>query len=310
MKTNLRGSTAFFNAPGEQGGAAAAAPPAAAAPATPAAAPGAPPQSQPLAVPGAAAPPAAGEPSAQPAAADYWPEGLDQKYKGADAKTTLDNLAKDLKGYRDRDATRGVPEKPEGYTNFEALKDFKIDEAQKPFFDALKTDPIFKGALEVMHKHGMGQLAVAETYQAFLKTAADAGMLEKPLDIAAELKALVPEVARSLSEPEQQAAVQKRIGENYSFLDLAVQNMGMPKEVRDHMEYALGDSAKGHAAFEWMRQRIQAGGAQPPGAIGGASGGVTRESLRAEMAALDRNAPDYAAKSAALDEKYKAFIGN
>lgn len=306
MRTNFnRGAFPLFNQPGEGGAAAPAVPagnPAAAAPAPPA---------TPAAAGAAAVPPADGSVHIPPAAAaDYWPEGLDQKYKGADGKSTLDNLAKDLKGYRERDASRNVPEKPEGYTNFEALKDFKMDPAHAPHFAALKSDPVFKGALDVMHKHGMGQLAVAETYQALLNASAQAGMLEPALDIKQELAALVPDAAKSLAEPEQKIAVQKRINENYDFLDLAVKNRGLPEAVAKHMELALGDSAKGHQALEWVRAQLNAGG-QGPGAHGQPGGGVaTRESLRAEMAALNKNAPDYSAKSRALDDKYKALIGN
>jgi hypothetical protein len=304
MRTNLNsGSTPLYNQPGEGGAAASSAPaaPAAAAPA---------PSATPAAAGAAAVPPAAGVVAPPAAAVDYWPEGLDPKYKGTDGKTTLDNLAKDLKGYRDRDATRGVPEKPEGYTNFETLKDFKMEPAHAPHFAALKSDPVFKGALDVMHKHGMGQLAVAETYQALLNASAQAGMLEPALDIKQELAALVPEAAKNLSEPEQKVAVQKRLNENYDFLDLAVKNRGLDPNVAKHLELALGDSSKGHQALEWMRNQLNAAGTQP-GAHGGPSGGVdTRESLKAEMAALNRNASDYAAKSAALDERYKRVVGN
>jgi hypothetical protein len=304
MKTNLNsGSQPLYNQPGEGG---AAAPSAPAAPAAAASAPSA----TPAAAGAAAVPPAAGVVTPPAAAVDYWPEGLDPKYKGTDGKTTLDNLAKDLKGYRDRDATRGVPEKPEGYTNFEALKDFKMDPAHAPHFAALKSDPVFKGALDVMHKHGMGQLAVAETYQAFLNAAGQSGMLEPPLDIALERVAMVPDAAKNLSQPEQDAAVQKRLNDNFAFLDLAVQNRGLDAGVAKHMEFALGDSAKGQQAMEWMRAQMNAAG-QQPGAHGQPGGGAdTRESLRAEQATLKPSDPDYAKKSAALDEKYKALIGN
>ena len=266
----------------------------------------------------AAPPPAATAPAAStvPAAVaptynPYWPDGLDPAFKGADEKTTMDNIAKSMKGYRDRDAKAGrPPETPEGYLDFSKVPDFKIDDAQKPYFDNLANDPAFKTMAAAAHKHGMSQAGLLETYQAGLNAMAEAGLLEPIIDPAVEKAALVPEAARGLPEADQKLAVEKRISENFAFLDLMAQNKGLPKEASDYAQMMLGDSAKGHAFIEWAASLVNGGGGGQPGNIGQPGGGVTRESVRAEMAALQANPndPDYGAKSRALDEKYKRLF--
>ena len=308
----LRGVSALFNAPGEGGGgvpAASAAPPA---PAQPAAGVPASPSGDP-----AAAPPApGGDASLQPGqaasspTADYWPEGLDPSLKGTDAKATLDNLAKTVKGFRDAQAAKGVPDAPEGYTDFSSnhMQGFKIDPALQPHFDTLKTDPVFADMAKVAHAHGLGQKAFAEIYQTGLMAMGKAGMLEPALDAAAEKAALVPDTAKHLPQPEQDAAVQKRLNDNYAFLDNAVQNLGMPKDVAQYLELQLGDAAKGHQAIEWLRDRLTAGSGAQPGAVGLPGAGDTRDSIRAEQARVDAmplGSKERQTAEAALDDRRK-----
>lgn len=263
----------------------------------------------------------AGDPAtagSQPAASDYWPEGLDKGLKGADSKATLDGLAKalgerdtQLKGYRDRDAARSVPEKPEGYADFSKLGDaFKIADANKPFFDNLAKDPTFAAMAASAHKHGLGQVALADIYQTGLDAMRNSGLLEVPIDVAAERLALLPEAARSLPEAEQGKEIDKRMNANYDFLALAQANLGLPKEVADYAELMLGDSAKGHQFIEWARSKLQAGG-QGPGAHGQGAAGDTRESLRADLAKLEGGprGPNYAAEHAALMKRYETLLG-
>lgn len=269
------------------------------------------------AAPAAAAAAASASPDAA-AAAPYWPEGLDASFKGADEKTTLDNFAKtfgeqsaQLKGYRDRDAKNVVPKTVEEYTNFDAVKDFKIDDANKPHFENLKTDPAFKAIALEAHKNGIGQAAMMGMYQAGLNAMQEAGLLTPPLDVNAERVALLPEAAKGLPKDQQDAAIQKRLNENYGFLDLMQETRGLPKDVAQHLEISLGDTALGHQGLEWIRGQLQGAGASGPGAHGGPGGGgaVTAESLRAERAAIKPNDPQRREKEAALDEKYKQHYG-
>lgn len=272
------------------------------------------PPGPPAAAGAAAAPPAQDPGQAQggtpAAAADYWPEGLDQQLRGADMNATLDNVAKVVKGYRDRDATRDVPEKPEGYTDFDTVKDFKIDPKNQPFFDVLKEDPAFKAMAGAMHKHGLGRAAALDIYQTGLNAMSEAGLLEPMLDTRAEMAALVPETARNAPEAEQRQQAAKRMQENFDFLKLMETNRQLPGEVREYAEAMLGDAARGHRFIEWVRGLMQQpapGGGGAPAAAGG-TGGVTRESLRAELAALNQGDPDYARKSAEIDAKYQKFF--
>lgn len=284
------------------------------APASPS--PAAPPGNAPPGSGAEGAPPAAAPGQAQaaaPAAApatDYWPEGLDPQFKGTDAKSTMDNLANALKGYRTRDAQRGVPEKPEGYYDFTDLKDFKIEDTVKPYFDQLPNDPAFKAMSSVLHKHGVGKVAALEAFQAGLAGMAEAGFLEPVLDPVAEKKALVPEAARNLPQEAQDQAVQKRMQENYDFLKLMQANRELPAEAAQYAELMLGDSAKGHQFFEWVRAQVQGGAGSGPGDHGQRGAGDTRASLQAELAKLDKSAPDYTQKHAALQARYQQVIGN
>jgi hypothetical protein len=264
---------------------------------------------------GAGAAPPAGTPPGQAqgdppaaAAADYWPEGLDQQYKGTDPKATLDNLAKALTGYRQRDAARDVPEKAEGYMEFDGIKGFEMDPAVKPYFDMLPKDPAFKPMAAAALKHGVSRAAVAEIYQEGLKAMAEGGMLEPVLDPAKEKAALVPEGAKSLPADAQDQAVQKRMQENYDFLQLATQNMGLDGESAKYAELMLGDAANGHKFFEWIRSKVQGAGTAPNAGVGSGSQGATREALRAELAALNQGDPDYAKKHAAIQQRYQQTI--
>lgn len=271
----------------------------------PAAGVAAPPPAAPL----AGAPPAAPvEPAAGAAAADYWPQGLDQSFRGKDANGTLDNLAKAVAGYRERDAKADRVKTVDEMLDVKSIKDFTIDQRNQVHFDNLPKDPLFKPMAEVAIKHGVGRHALMDIFQTGLNAMNEAGLMEPMLDPVAERAALVPEAAKGLAQDQQDLAVTKRLQANYDFLGLAQQNMKLPADVAKYVELQLGDSAKGHVFMEWVRGLRGAQGNGSPGAYGGPSGGVTRDSLRAEMAALKSTDPDYQAKHADLMERYKAFL--
>ena len=262
---------------------------------------------------GGSSPPPASTPAPDPgapAAAPYWPEGLDQAFKAPDGNSTLDNLAKAIKGYRDRDARIDRPEKPEGYLSLDNLQaGFTIEPALKGHFDTLAGDPAFKSMAERMHHHGLGRTAAFDIYQSGLLAMQKAGLLEPPIDYAAEQAALVPETAKSLDAAGQKQASARRMQENFDFLALQEQNGGLDKGVREYAETMLGDTANGHKFIEWLKGKLQGGGPGPSSAgLGGK--GDTREGLKAEMAALNQGDPKYAEKHKALDERYKRLIGD
>jgi len=297
-------STLTRAADGEGGGGT----PTAAAPAPAAAAPPPPPPAA-----GAGAAPLAATPGQAPAelpaaAPDYWPEGLDATLKGTNGKASLDNLAKVVKGYRDRDASRDVPDKPEGYYNFENLGDFKIDAKTKPYFDQLPKDPAFAAMAAALHKGGVGRKTALEAYQAGLNAMAEGGLLEPLIDPEAEKALLVPDAAKNAAPAEQQQAVQRRMRENADFLKLMETSRELPADVREYAELMLFDTAKGHRFFEWMRGQVQ-------GAAGGGlqqvagKGGDAKAALSQEMQQLTREDPKYLEKFAALEQRYKQLHG-
>lgn len=262
---------------------------------------------------GGGAAPGSAAPAATPPQA-YFPEGLPDNWRGKDERETIDRLFSVAKGYRDRDANLDRPEKPEGYFSLDgmAADAFKLDDRFKAHFDAFGSDPGMKAAAIIAQKHGIARPAFLEAVQASMSALSDAGMLEPMMDPAAERAQLLPDAARGLPKDQQDAAIDKRMTDNFAFVDLMVQNRGLPKEAGDYMQMMLGDSAKGHLAMEWMRNTFQTGGGQGgPGAHGaGGSAGDTADSLRAEMAKpeLIPGHPNFdRAKYADFESRYKAF---
>jgi hypothetical protein len=242
----------------------------------------------------------------------YFPEGLADNLKGKDDRETIDRISQALKGYRERDAGKDLPDKPEGYLTAEGLdeKTFKLDDRFKPHFDAFQNDPGMKAAAEVARKHGIARPAFLEAVQASMAALSEAGVLEPMVDFKAERQKLLPESAKALPQAEQDKAIDQRMNDNYAFVDLMVTNRGLPKEAAEYAQLMLGDKAEGHQFLEWMRNSMQAGGTGPGAHGQGGSGGDTADSLRAEMAKpeLTPGHPSFdKAKHAEFEARYKAF---
>lgn len=235
----------------------------------------------------AASPPAPGVPPPAPAPADgpYRPEGLPDNLAGASDRETIDALAKAVKGYRDRDATRDVPTEAAAYLDFG-----EVPAEAKAHFDTLKGDPLFDKVAAVALQHGIPKGAFTSLVKTLITEAVTGGVMEPPVDRDAERAALVPDAARSLSPAEQKTAVDRRINDNFAWLT-QMQGRGLPKDAADHMVMMLGDSAKGHQAIEFFRGQM-AGTAPAPIAGGAAPAGDTPASLQAE-AAKPENTPGH-----------------
>jgi len=239
---------------------------------------------------GGAPDPAAGGGAPDPAAGGapeiYRPEGLADHLLGETDQGTIDNMKKALDGYRERDGA--VPDDAAAYS---AFTEESVPETLRPHIQELSQDPLFS---KVSEKAKELRLPV-ETFQSLtteLYTAAqDAGLLEEPLDIEAEREALTPDHARHLPPGEQQAAREKRMNDNFGWLDLQAndQNSGISKEVAAYVRTELGDSALGHQFFEAMRAKI-GGGPGPQGGQAGAAGGDVAEDLT-RRAGLPENTP-------------------
>ncbi|PZU23922.1 MAG: hypothetical protein DI589_06605 [Shinella sp.] len=297
----------FFNVPDAGAGGAPAAPATSAA-ATPPADGGSPP------APSAGAPaPAASDPAG--AGAFYRPEGLPDHLVGKDQAETMDKLYGALKGYRERDAANVVPEKAEAYAEFAG----DIPETIKPHLDTLKGDPLF-GRL---NEKALALKVPAPVYQGlvqeFLSVSAEMGLMEPIVDAQAERAALVPQAAAHLSPAEQGQAVEKRMNENFAFLDAlaaaGADKGGLSKDDADFAKAMLGDSAKGHRVFEWMRAASGAAGDGGKGpSMQAAPGGASdpRDDLR-RRAALPENTVGHPqfnrASYDALNADYQRVIG-
>ncbi|WP_156899386.1 hypothetical protein [Pleomorphomonas koreensis] len=239
---------------------------------------GAPPSVTPPAADGN--PPAdGGNPPAASPEGPYRPDGLAENLYGKSDRETIDNLAKAVKGYRDRDAKGGgVPDEAAGY-----IADVQnVPEKARGYFDALSSDPVFQKIADVAKENGVSKGAFGALLGAFLEGNVDAGMFDPLIDVAAERSALIPDHAKALPQVEQNAAIDKRMHDNIAWLDAMVQQ-GMPKEAADYAQLMMFDTAKGHQFVEFFRSRIEGGGIKPLGGGGGGGNADSRDSLRAEM---------------------------
>lgn len=305
MKTFLE--RMMRNAAGEGGGGApAGGDPAAAAAAS--AAPGA--QSASPSPSAGVAPPAANGGGNAPPAEVYKPDGLPDNMFGKSDRETMDNMAKALKGYRDRDSQNVVPEKAEAYRDFGA----EVAPEMKPHLETLAKDPLF----DRMTAYALDSKVPLPVFQGmtkqFLSVSAELGLMEPPIDVEAERKALVPETHRHLSETEQRQAREQRMNDNFAYLDqmagIPKDQGGLSKDAADFAKMMLGDSAKGHEFIEFLRAS-RAGGTGPHMGAGGGKGGDARAELT-RRAALPENTwghPKYDPKSRAeLDADYAKLL--
>lgn len=274
-----------------------------AAPAAPAAPP-VPPAPAPEATAPSPAPsaPPAGQTPAAPGTA-YRPEGLPDNFAGATDRETIDALAKAVKGYRDRDATRDVPTEAAAYLDFG-----DVPAEAKAHFDTLKGDPLFDKVAGVALQFGIPKGAFTSLVKTFVTEAATGGLLEPPVNLEAERAALVPEAARALPPAEQKAAIDRRISDNLAWVT-QMQGRGLAKDAADHLVMMLGDSAKGHQAIEFFRAQM-AGTAPAPITGGAQPTGDTADTLRAEAERAENTPgnPKFSQASYdALQSRYRAL---
>lgn len=113
----------------------------------------------------------------QQQAADYWPQGLDVKFKGADAKSTLDNIAKHF----------GEMPKAPG-----AAKDYAYTPSEQlaPYFSGDADKAVLGMFQEVAHGLGMTQKQFDGAVNGLFGKMAEKGLLPKPMDVKAEFQKL------------------------------------------------------------------------------------------------------------------------
>jgi len=141
--------------------------------------------------------------------------------------------------------------------------------------------------------------------------------MEPPIDVAAERAALVPEGAKHLPQAEQQAAAEKRMNENFAYVDQMVargkDKGGLSKDAGEFAKAMLGDSARGHEFIEFLRAQ-GAGGQQGPAMdLPGAAGGNDARGELQRRSALPENTignPKFnKASHAQLQADYERLLG-
>ncbi|MCJ9697384.1 hypothetical protein MOV76_38215, partial [Rhizobium sp. PRIMUS64] len=233
----------------------------------------------------AAAPPAGGAAAVPPAGDLYKPAGLADHYVGASNNETIDKMAKALDGYRARDAANNVPDKIEAYSDFGTSLPPEI----APHVETLKSDPLYARMAEFALENKLSAPVYQGLVKNFLAVSQEMGLLEPPVDAAAEKEALVPPTARHLPPAEQTVAREKRMSENYAFVDAAVKadpgkEGGIDKDTAEFAKAMLGDTARGHQFLEWVKT-LAGGGKQQVYMGGGAPNeGDPKEALRARGA--------------------------
>ncbi|RXT29365.1 hypothetical protein B5P46_11835 [Rhizobium leguminosarum] len=296
-----------------EGGGGGAPPPAAASAPPPAAAPPAAAESAAPPPSAAAAPPAGG--AAVPPAGDlYKPAGLADHYLGASNNETIDKMAKALDGYRARDAANNVPDKIEAYSDFGSSLPPEI----APHVETLKGDPLYARMAEFALEHKLPAPVYQGLVKNFLAVSQEMGLLEPPVDAAAEKAALVPETARHLPPAEQTVAREKRMNENNAFIDAAVKadptkEGGIDKDTAEFAKAMLGDTARGHQFIEWVKS-IAGGGPQQVYMGGNApNAGDPKAELRAREALPENTWGHQKFDKASYDQlqaDYKKIYGN
>lgn len=283
---------------GGGGGAPAAGAPAAAAPA--AAAPSSAPPAASAAPSSAAAgsPPASpspgGEPPAgaapvAPAGSVYRPEGLPDHMLGKSDSETIDNMKKALDGYRARDADQKIPDDPKAYAEFSG----EIPETIKPHIEKLTGDPLYDRVASTAAKLKLSVPQYQGLVMEMMSASAEMGLLEPPINEAAEKAALVPESARHLPETEQKAAREKRMTENFAYLDqmvaLGKDKGGLSQDAADYAKAMLGDTARGHEFIEFLRGQGAGGHKGPAMEFNGGAGRADPKAEISRRAALPEN---------------------
>lgn len=272
--------------------------------------------------PSAGAPPAASGPAA---GGDlYKPDGLAESLLGKTNNETIDNMAKALNGYRERDAANKVPDTAEAYWQFGE----DLPAELKPYIDTMGADPVSQRMNEFAHKNRIPAPLYQGMVKEFISVGQELGLMEPVIDEAKERAELTPETARHLSDGEQKAAREKRMNENFSYLDAAVakgldpttkqfdpKRGGISAEDAEYAKAMLGDSAKGHRFLEWVRALGGGsdGGTGGPGMQQPGGGGQNeRDALRAELALPENTVgnPKFDRKSyEAVQARYQKLLG-
>ena len=210
---------------------------------------------------------------------------------GKSDSETIDNMKKALDGYRARDADQKIPEDAKAYAEFSG----DIPEAIKPHIEKLTGDPLYDRVATAAAKLKLSVPQYQGLVVEMMSASAEMGILEPPINEAAEKAALVPESAKHLPEAEQRAARERRMTENFSYIDqmvaLGKDKNGLSKEAGDYAKAMLGDTARGHEFIEFLRGQGAGGHKGPAMDLNGGAGQADPKADLARRAGLPENTP-------------------
>lgn len=230
----------------------------------------------------AGTPPAAPAAPAAGAAAPYWPDGLDQKFKGANERETLDRLATHLKGLP------RAPEKPDAYT-------FQPGKGLEGLIDP-KTDKVLPIWQQISHKHGLTQEQHAGVVNDLYAGLIEKGLMQAPVDINAEFTKLGGEAGDTATRI--QKGQQRILALEQAIDGLATRKDISPDQAADLK--AVVSNAGATIAMERLLSLLpSAQGPQNGGQPGGSSGAKTRADVEGMM-----QDPRYNYKSGKFDQQY------
>lgn len=197
-------------------------------------------------------------------AQSYFPQGLDERFRGATERETLDKIAADMSG------RPKPPEKPDGY-EFKASDDFA-----KRYGD-LKNDPVLPIFGKVAHKLGLSQEQFSAAVNEFYAGMAEAGFIETPISVEGELAQLMPAAGDT---QQKRADAVARLDAALTGAEALARRDGVSEAGRAMLRN-MGTTAEGVKLLEWMTRGRGEHGLQGGGA--GVTSGDTKDSLTALM---------------------------
>jgi|GEM_PF-1636646 len=229
------------------------------------------------------------QPSWQP------PDWLPEHMRADDPTATLQNVWKAYEGYQKAHKQAGpVPEKPDAYT-FELPDTLKQKGVQLG-----DDDPALKLWREVAHQAGLGTEQFRKAVPAFLEKAAEAGLLQPPIDVEKELLALGEEAGAQTPEEMAQAG-KKRLAAVADFVN-QMKTRGVLGEAEADAMLDLAVDAAGVRALEKIMTMVRNNENAVPGA---APGFVPQPMSQADVDALIRD-ERYDTRSPKHDPAYRA----
>ena len=195
----------------------------------------------------------------------YYPEGLPDEFRGTTERETLDRLAKEVTGRP----------KPPG-----KAEDYKLDlpPALQSRFGDLKDDKVLPLWQKVAHKAGLTNDQYQSAFADLYTEMSNAGILEPPMDIEAELMKLAPQ---SGDATQKKAAAAARVNTAVNWAK-GLSDRGTLSTKEATLIGSIAASADGVAAIEKIMRLTGEHGVQVGG--GNPALGQTMQSVKSQMA--------------------------